>query len=131
MKHQSRLKVVLLNTSYIIHNVIFQPHCLKPFSNWSKYNTKLSLNRKWYRNSMEYFHFSEQRFPRICLNKVPIISVQHFILSISDYHHINFQRFPHFSIIVPIYNGEKVLGVACSSGHGILLCVWLLQRITS
>ena len=80
---------------------------------------------------MECFHFSEQSFSRNCLNKVLIVSVQHFILSIPDYHHINFQRFPHFSIIVPIYNGEKVLGVACSSGHGILLCVWLLQRITS
>ena len=26
---------------------------------------------------MQCFHFSEQRFPRISLNKVPIISVQH------------------------------------------------------
>ena len=30
---------------------------------------------------MKCFHFSEQRFPCICLNKVPIVSVQHFILS--------------------------------------------------
>ena len=29
---------------------------------------------------MECFHFSEQRFPRISLNKVPIVSVQHFSL---------------------------------------------------
>ena len=34
---------------------------------------------------MECFHFSEQRFPRICLNKLPIVSVQHFILSLRDY----------------------------------------------
>ena len=33
-------------TSYIIHNVIFRPHWLKPFSNWWKYNAKLSLNTK-------------------------------------------------------------------------------------
>ena len=39
---------------------------------------------------MECFHFSEQRFPRISLNKVPIISVQHFLLSILYYRHINF-----------------------------------------
>ena len=56
---------------------------------------------------MECFHFSEQRFPRISLNKVPIISVQHFLLSILDYRHINFQRFPHFSIIIPIFYGES------------------------
>ena len=28
---------------------------------------------------MECFHFSEQRFPRICFNKAPIASVQHFL----------------------------------------------------
>ena len=80
---------------------------------------------------MECFHFSEQRFPHICLKKVPIVSVQDFILSVPDYHHINFQRFPHFSITVPFFNGERVLGVACRSGHDILLCVWLLQMITN
>ena len=36
MKHQSRLKV--LQKLYIINNVIFWPHWLKPFSNWWKYN---------------------------------------------------------------------------------------------
>ena len=40
---------------------------------------------------MEYFHFFEQRFPRICLDKVLIVSVQHFILFIPNYRHINFQ----------------------------------------
>ena len=45
---------------------------------------------------MECFHFSEQRFPRICLNKVPIISVHYFSLSITDYRRISFQRFTHF-----------------------------------
>ena len=55
---------------------------------------------------MEYFDFSEQRFPRICLNKVPIVSVQHIFLSITDYRHINFKRFPHFPIIIPIFHGE-------------------------
>ena len=108
MKHQSRLKV--LQKLYIINNVIFRPHWLKPFSNWWKYNVKPSPNTKWRQISMECFHFSEQRFPRISLNKVPIISVQHFLLSILDYRHINFQWFPHFSIIIPIFHGERVLG---------------------
>ena len=77
------------------------------FSNWSKYNAKTSLNTKWRQISIECFHFFEQRFPRICLNKVPIVSVQHFVLSIPDYRHINFQRFPHFPIIIPIFHGES------------------------
>ena len=71
--------------SYIIHNVLFWPHWVKLFSNWPKYNIKPSLNTKWCQISMECFHFSEQRFPCICLNKVPIASVQHFILAIPDY----------------------------------------------
>ena len=55
-------------TSYIIHKVIFRPHWLKPFSIYTKYNAKSSLNKKWRPISMERFHFSEQRFPRIGLN---------------------------------------------------------------
>ena len=39
---------------------------------------------------MECFHFFEQRFPCICLNKVPIAFVQHFIFSIPNYRYINF-----------------------------------------
>ena len=59
---------------------------------------------------MECFHISEQRLPHICLYKVPIASVQHFILSTPDYRHINFQRFPHFFIIISIFQCSK-----CSS----------------
>ena len=29
--------------------------------------------------------------PHICLNKVPIVSIQHFTLPIPDYRHISFQ----------------------------------------
>ena len=69
----------------------------RPFS-----NAKPSLNTKLGQISMECFHFSERRFPRICLNKVPIISVQHFILFTPAWL-IIFQGFPHLSIIVPTY----------------------------
>ena len=92
--------------SYIIHNVIFRPHWLRPFSSWSKCNAKPSLNKKSRQISMECFHFSEQRFPCIGINKVPIVSVQHFTLPISDYRHLNFQLFPRFSIIIPILHRE-------------------------
>ena len=94
-------------TSFIIQNVIFGPQWSKPFSNWSRYKAKPSLNTKWRHISMECFHFFEQRFPHICLNKVPIASVQHFILSILAYRHINFQQFPHFPIRTPIFHGES------------------------
>ena len=119
--------------SYIIHNAIFRPHWLRPFSNWSKYNAKLFLNTKWPQILMKCFHFSEQRFPRIFLNKVPIVFIQHFILRILDYCHISFQRFPHLSIIVTIFNGKSfevqpvevpvdVLCVfGCSRGWRVLL----------
>ena len=39
-------------------------------------------------------------FPRICLNKFFLVSVQHFILSLLDYHHTLSQQFSHFSIVV-------------------------------
>ena len=87
--------------------MIFRPHWLKPFSNWSKYNVKPSLNTKWRQISIECLHFFKERFPRICLNKVLIVSAQHFISSIPDYRRINSKRFPHFSIIVPILYGEN------------------------
>lgn len=56
---------------------------------------------------MQCFHFCEQRFLRIYVDKVTIASVQHLILSITDYRHIKFQQFPQFSIIVHISNREK------------------------
>ena len=88
--------------------MIFWSNWLKPISNWSNYKAKKSLNTKWRQISMVCFHFSEQKFPRIFLKKVSIVSVQHFILSIPDYHHINFQWFPHFLIIIPILHGESL-----------------------
>ena len=87
-------------TTYIIHNVICRPHWLKLFSNWSKYNAKSSLNTKWRQISMGWFNFFEQRVPRICLNKVLIVSVQLFLLSKPDNRYINLQQ-------VFILNGEK------------------------
>ena len=110
-------------TSYIIHNVIFRPHWLKPFS---KYNAKPSLNTKWRQISMECFHFPEQLFQRICQNKAPTVSVQHFLLSILDYRHIKFQRLPHFSIIIPIFHGQS-LGCNQSKLSDIPLCVRFLS----
>ena len=86
MQHQIRLKVqhkLYYSQRYVSPTVaeailnLFLTH----FSPFSKYNAKPSLNTKWCRISMKCFHFSEQRFPCICLNKVPIVSVQHFILS--------------------------------------------------
>ena len=103
-------------TSYIIGNVIFQPHWLKPFSNWSKYNAKPSLNTKLRQILMECFHFSEQRFPRICL-KVPVVSVQDFLLAISDHRHI----------IIPIFHGES-FGVSPVEMAMLFLCVFSCSR---
>ena len=120
--------------------MVFWPHWLKSFSNWSKYNAKLSLNTKWHQISMECFHFFEQRFPRICLNKVPIVSIQQFILSIPDCHHINFQWFPQFPTIPSIptiyyhntcFSWKEFWGVTSQNGRDIPLCVQLLQRMTS
>ena len=54
-----------------------------------------------------FFHFFEPKFPHICFKKVPIVSTQHFILSIPDYHHISFQWFSHFPILIPIFHGES------------------------
>ena len=53
------------------------------------------------------FSFFEQTFPRICLNKVPLSLFNTFILSIPDYHHINFQWFLDFPIIMAVFHGES------------------------
>ena len=87
--------------------MIFRPHWLKLFSNWLKYNAKPLLSTKWRQISMKCFHFFEQKFPRICLIKVLIVSVQHLILSIPDYRPISFQWFPHFPIIISVFHGES------------------------
>ena len=58
---------------------------------------------------MERFHFFDQRFPRICLNKVPIVFVQR-------------QRIPHFPVIIPIFHGESFGGVNSRNDRHILLC---------
>ena len=119
-------------TSFVIQNVIFfRPHWLKPFSNWSKYNAKLSLNTKWRQISMECFPFFEQRFPRICLNKVPSVSVEHFISSIPDYRHINSQQFLQSPVTISIFHRESFGGVTSRNDCGIPLRVRLLQRMTS
>ena len=76
-----------------------------------EYENKKQQNRHLIQNDVIFqlsvFHFSEQRFPRICLNNVPIISVQHFLLSILDYRHINSPGFPHFPIIIHFFYGES------------------------
>ena len=76
---------------------------------------------------MECFCFSEQRFPRICLNKVLLVSVQHVILSLPDFHHISFQRFSHFSIIIPIFHGGS-FGVSPVKMAMAFLCVFGCSR---
>ena len=53
-----------------------------------------------------------------------------YILSILDYHHVHFQRFRHFSIIVTIFNRE-FWSVTSRNSPGIPLCVWILQKMTS
>ena len=58
---------------------------------------------------MNCFYFSEQRFPHICL-RVPIATVQHFILPIPDYRHFNFQRFRHSFLPQYLFLIERVLG---------------------
>ena len=107
--------------------MIFRPHWLKPFSNWWKYNAKPSLNRKWRQISVYCFHFFEERFPRIFPNKVSIVSIQHFILSILDYRHINFKWFPHLRIIIPIFHGERERVLGCNQSkwpwHSIVCSV--------
>ena len=79
---------------------------------------------------MECFHFSEQSFHAIVLTK--------FSLSL-----FNILSCPYLTTTISISNDsltsltqylflmERVLGIACRSVHGVLLCVWLLQRITS
>ena len=73
------------------------------------------------------FSFFLKRFPRIFLNQF-LVSVQHFILSIPDYHHINFQRFPHFSITINIFNRE-FWGVTSRNTRSIPLYFFGIQII--
>ena len=68
------------------------------------------------------FIFFDQRFPGICLNKVPIVFVLRFILFRPDYRRINFQRIPHFPVIIPIFHGESFGGVNSRNDRHILLC---------
>ena len=74
---------------------------------------------------MECFHFSEQRFPRISLNKVPIISVQHFLLLILDYRHISFQ--PPFMDIV---NATEICALNLEKENQIENAELLPQKIS-
>ena len=53
------------------------------------------------------FLFAWRNVSMHCLSKAPIVSFQHFILSIPTYRHINVQWFPHFSILVPIFNWDS------------------------
>ena len=122
IKHQSRLKAL---QKFYFSNVIFRPHWLKPFSNSWKYDAKSSLNTNMTSNFNVVFSFFEQKFPRICPNKVPIVSVQH-ILSVFEYHHINFQWFPQLPIKIPIFHGESFGGVISRNSRGIPLFVRLL-----
>ena len=103
-------------TTYIIHNVICRPHWLKLFSNWSKYNAKPSLNTKWRQISMGWFNFFEQTFPRICLNKFLIVSVQLFILSKPDNRYINLQQSPKLFYHSTYFEWREIWGVTSQNG---------------
>ena len=61
------------------------------------------------------------------LNKFLIVYVQHFILSMPDYRHINFQRLPHFSILAPIFNQES-FAVSPVEAAGAFPCVFGCSR---
>ena len=74
------------------------------------------------------FSFFWGRFPHLCLNNVSIFSVQHFILFIPDYRHINFQWFPHFPIIIPTFH-EESFGVKPVKMSMALLCVFGCSRV--
>ena len=108
---------------------------------WSRFQTDecTTLNRHLIQIDVKFqysiFIFLNKRFSRIYLNKVPIVFVQQFILSIPDYCHINFQWFSHFPIIIPIFHGEfwvlpAEMAVAflcvfsCSRGWPSVLFCW-------
>ena len=101
---------------------------------WSRFQTDESttLNRHLMENDFKFqcSVFIFLRFPRICPNKVPFVSVQHFVLSILDYRHMNFQWFPHLPIIY-LFSWREFCGVTSRNSRGIPLCVQLLQRITN
>ena len=124
MSAKSTTEVLLFKTWYLDH------------TGWSHFHTDQSTTKNplLIQNDVKFqwsvFIFFEQRFPRICINKVLIFSVQHFILSIHDYRHIVFQWFPHFPNIMPIVHGQS-FGVTRWTGRGILLCVWLFQRMAN
>ena len=93
IKHQSRLKAL---HKFYYSKRYFGHTGWSRFQTDQKNNAKPSLNTEWHQISMKRFHFFEQRFLRICLNKASIISVQHFILPIPDYHHISSKGFLNF-----------------------------------
>ena len=102
IKHRIRLKVLhklhysQRDTSATLVGAVFK---------LMKVQRKPSLNTKWRQISTECFHFSEQKFPRICLNEVPLVSVQHFLLSIDLL----------FAVVVPNWAGPLLLPAVCGT----------------
>ena len=105
MKHQSQLKYYL---SCIIHGF----EVAKP-----------SLKNKITSSIKGLFSFLNRGFHAFVFSTL-------YILSILDYHHVHFQRFRHFSIIVTIFNRE-FWSVTSRNSPRIPLCVWILQKMTS
>ena len=106
IKDQSRLKV--------LQKFYYSKRDSSGHTGSSRFQTDESttLNRHLIQNDVKFqcsvFIFWNRGFHAFVLTKFPL-SVQHFILSIPDYRHINFQWFPHFPIIIPIFM-ERVLG---------------------
>ena len=102
--------------------MIFRPHWLKPFLKWSKYNATPSINTKWRQTSMECFHFFEQRFPCICLNKVPIVCSTLYPVHtwLPPY---KFPMIPSLSYHNICLSWSKFWGATSRNGHGIPLCL--------
>ena len=95
---KSTTQVLLFKTWYFGH------------TGWIRFQTYQSTTQNHHltQNDIKFqWSVSISRFPRICLYKVPIVSVQHLILSILDYHHINFLGFSHFPIIIPVFHGKS------------------------
>ena len=119
---------------FYIKNVIFRPHWLKPFSNWSNYNAKPSRSTKWHQISMWCFHFYKQRFPCIFLKKAPtkhkgLCSTIYLVHTwLPSY---QFTMIPSLSYHNTYFSWREFWRVTIQNGSGIPVCVWWLQRMIS
>ena len=100
IKDQNRLKV--LHKSYYLYF---------GHTGWSHFQIAQSTTQ--IRHLIQFhvngvFSFFEQTFPRICLNKVPIVSVQHFYLVHTWLPPYQFPMIPRlFPIIMAVFHGES------------------------